>query len=141
MGRTKTYDSKKINIAFGSHVVTGYAEGTFLNIERSGDGVTKKTGADGEIVRSLDPDTSAKLTVTVTQLSPTVGWAQQQYDKDNDTGDGTFPVLVKDMKGGLIFAAEDGWVVNPPNREFGREAGEYEIEIDTGPATWEGEAI
>ena len=54
-------------------------------------------------------------------------------------GDGTFPVLVKDMKGGLIYSAKDGWVVKPPDREFGKESTDREIEIDCGDAEWKGE--
>jgi hypothetical protein len=135
----KTYDPKKVLIALGTHSVTGYSDGTFLSIESSGDGISKKTGCDGEVVRSLDPDHSAKITVTLLQTSPTVAWAQQQFDKDRETGDSTFPVLVKDLKGGLIFSANDGWVVKPPPREFGKESTDREIEIDCGEATWEGE--
>ena len=71
--------------------------------------------------------------------SPTVAWAQQQYDRDRETGDGTFPAQVKDLKGGLIFSAQDAWIVKPPNREFGKEAPTREIEIDCGDSTWEGE--
>ncbi|MDR1687273.1 MAG: DUF3277 family protein [Clostridiales bacterium] len=137
----KTYDPKQILISLGSHVVTGYSDSSFVSIEASGDGVTKKTGCDGEVIRSIDPDSTAKITLTVLQQSPTVGYVQQQYDKDRATGDGMFPVLVKDLKGGLVFSAENAWVVKPPNREFDREAPDREIEIDTGEATWEGENI
>jgi hypothetical protein len=137
----KTYDPKKVLLSIGSHAVSGYSDGTFVSIEASGDGITKKTGCDGEIVRSLDPDASAKVTITVLQTSPTVPWAQAQYDKDKANGEGTFPILVKDLKGGLIFAADAAWVIKPPNREFAKEATDRTIEIDTGEATWEGEAV
>ena len=135
----KTYDPKKVIISLGTHSVTGYSDGTFVSIEASGDGTSKKTGCDGEVVRSLDPDSSAKLSITLLQSSPTVAYCQQQYDKDKSTGEGFFPVLVKDLKGGLVFSAKEGWVVKPPNREFGKEASDREIEIDTGEAKWEGE--
>ena len=135
----KTYDPKKVLIALGSHSVTGFSDGTFLSIEANGDGISKKVGCDGEIVRSIDPDSSAKLTITVLQSSPTVAYCQSRYDLDKQTGDGTFPVLVKDLKGGLIFSASDGWVTTPPTREFAKESSDREIIIDCGEATWEGE--
>jgi hypothetical protein len=135
----KTYNSKMILVSFGSHMVTGYADDSFVTIEANGDGITKKVGCDGEVVRSIDPDSTAKVTVTLLLTSPTIAWAQKQYDKDRQTGDGTFPVLIKDLKGGLIFSAKDGWVVKPPNREFGREAPDREIEIDCGEVTYDGE--
>lgn len=135
----KTFDPKKVLISLGNHVVTGYSDGTFINIEAGGDGITKKVGCDGEVVRSIDPDSTAKLTLTLLMPSPTIAWCQKQYDKDKATGEGTFPVLVKDLKGGLVFSAQHAWVVKPPAREYGKEASDREIEIETGDATWEGE--
>ena len=135
----KTYDPKKVLISLGSHAVSGYSDGTFVSIEANGDGISKKVGCDGEVVRSIDPDGSAKISLTLLQTSPTIAFCQQQYDKDRATGNGTFGVLVKDMKGGLIFSAKEGWVVKPPNREFAKESTDREIEIDCGEATWEGE--
>jgi len=136
----KTYDPKKVLISLGSHGVSGYSDGTFVSIEASGDGISKKVGCDGEIVRSIDPNESAKITLTVLQTSPTVAFCQSAFDRDRATGEGTFPVLVKDLKGGLIFSAKDAWVVKPPNREFGKESTDRSIEIDCGEAKWEGEA-
>ena len=131
-----TYDPKKVLISLGSHSVTGYSDGTFVGIEPNGDGIASKTGCDGEKVRSIDPDKSATVTLTLLQTSPTVAWCQKQYDKDRNTGDGTFPILVKDMKGGLIFSAADSWIVNAPSREFGKESSDREITIETGEASW-----
>ena len=136
MSAVKTYDPKKVLISLGSHSVTGYADGTFLGIEPNGGGVVKKVGADGEIVRSIDPDKSATVTITLLQPSPTVAYCQKKYDMDRETGDGTFPVLVKDLKGGLIFSAQEAWVVNNPGDEYGKEDSDREIQIATGEATW-----
>jgi hypothetical protein len=135
----KTYDCKQVRIVLGPHMVEGLSDGTFVSIEANGDGITKKVGCDGEVVRSIDPDSTAKITMTVLYGSDTVGFCQEQYDKDHKTGDGTFMVQITDPKGGLIFSAQDGWVTKPPTREFGKEASDREIEIDTGEATWEGE--
>ena len=128
----KTYNCKEVLISFGSHAVSGYADDSYVSIEPNGGGITKKVGCDGEVIRSIDPDSTAKVKVTIHVQSPTVAWAQKQYDKDRDTGDGTFPVLIKDLKGGLVFSAQEAWVVKPPNREFGKEAPNREIEIDCG---------
>ncbi len=135
----KTYDPKKVLISFGSHSVSGYSDGTFVSIEASGDGISKKVGCDGEIVRSIDPNSSAKISLTVLQTSPTVAFCQQNYDRDRETGEGLLPLVVKDLKGGLIFSTESAWVIKPPTREYGKESADRTIEIDCGTATWEGE--
>ena len=135
----KTYDSKKVLISLGPHAVTGYSDGTFISIAANGDGISKKVGCDGEIVRSIDPDGSATITLTLLQTSPTVAFCQNRYDLDRTTGEGTFPVLVKDLKGGLIFTASDAWVTTPPARDFAKESTDRQITIDCGEANWEGE--
>ena len=135
----RTYDSKKVMIMFGTHVVTGYADGSFCTIEAHGDGFQKKVGADGEVVRSSDPDKTATVSITLLVNSPSIGHFQQQYNRDRETGDGMQPLLIKDLKGGLLFSAQQAWVVNSPSRDFDIEGPDREIELDTGDATWEGE--
>jgi hypothetical protein len=135
----RTYDCKKVLISLGSHTVTGYSDGSFVTIEAGGDGITKKVGCDGEVARSIDPDWTAKVTINLLLPSPTVAWAQARYVQDRDSGEGMFPILIKDLKGGLVFSAEDAWIVKPPTREFGKDMPDREIEIDCGEATWEGE--
>jgi hypothetical protein len=122
-------------ISLGSHSVTGYSDGTFINIAPHGDGVAKKVGADGEIVRSIDPDRSSTVTLTLLQTSPTVAFCQEMYDRDRDTGEGLFAVMVKDLKGREIFHAREAWVVNSPEREFAKADTDREIEIATGEST------
>lgn len=135
----RTYDCRKIIITLGDHIVTGYSDGTFVSIEPHGDGFTKKVGCDGEIGRSRDPDETAKVTLKLMLTSPTVAWCQKQYEKDRDTGEGFFPILIKDLKGGLKFSSSTAWVVNPPKRDFDKEMPDREIAIDCGDATFEGE--
>ena len=136
----KTYDPKKVLVSLGSHAASGFTDGTFVTIEPNGDGVTKKVGCDGEIVRSLDPDNSYKVKITMLMRSPTVAYCQAMYDRDKVSGDGLFPVLIKDLTGGLVFSADQAWVVNSPSREFAKEASDREIEIDCGAATVGGES-
>lgn len=134
----QTYDPKKILMSLGTHQVTGYADGTFINYEPGGDGVTKVVGCDGEVARSLNPDATGKLTPTLLAYSPTVAWAQKQYELDKQTGDGMFPVLVKDLKGNTVISSANGWIVKSPAREYGRETPTREIEIDLGEVTIDG---
>jgi len=136
--RVKTYDARLVQIALGPHIVSGKVDGTFLNIEAHGDGVGKEVGADGETVRSIDPDETATLTITVQYGSETMAFLQHQYNLDRVShGEGMFPVLVKDMKSNDIFSAEDAWVDNMISLEYGKEASNREVTIETGPAKWD----
>ena len=135
MGVIHTYNPKEVTISLGNHIVTGYAEDSFITIEPHGDGVTMKSGCDGEIARSLNPDTTFSIKLTTLWQSATTSFLQERYDYDLATGDGMFPVLVKDMKGTLVFSAAQAWVVKPAAREYARESGNREWEIQTGEAT------
>ena len=134
-GNVKTYNPKEINIAFGSHIVTGYAEDSFVSIEPSGDGTTKKVGADGEVTRSISPDRTFSVKVTVDQMSESNSYFQEMYNRDQQTGDAIEPLMVQDMKGGMLFSADEAWVPKPSTRGLGKAAGTREWEIHTGPAT------
>ena len=130
-----TYNPKKIEIALGTHRVTGIAEDSFVGIEPSGDGVTKKVGCDGEVVRSVSPDDTYSIKIVLMQGSPTNAWLEAQLKKDRDNGKGTFPVTIKDIIGTMVFNAKQAWVVKSAARSFGKEAGNREWEIHTGSAT------
>lgn len=127
-----TYNPKEITIALGHHIVTGYAEDSFVSIDPSGDGVTRVVGCDGEVTRSISPDDTAVVKIVVQQMSPTNSFLQQQLDRDIKTGDGLFPILIKDLQGKMVFSSDAAWPVRRASRAYGRTAGNREWEIHTG---------
>lgn len=130
-----TYDPKQVAITLGDHIVSGYAEDSYITIEPSGDGITKKVGCDGEIVRSLSPDNTFNVKLNVLYQSASNAWLQERYDLDMSTGEGMFPILIKDLKGTMIFSADACWAIKPAARGFGKESGDREWELTTGTAT------
>ena len=135
--KIKTYNPKEVTVACGSHIVTGYADDTFISIEANGDGITKKVGCDGEIVRAVSPDNTFKITLTLLQTSDSNAWFSQMCDRDRDTGDGMFPILSKDLKGGLVFSTEAAWCTKKASITRGKESSNREWEIDTGDAVFD----
>lgn len=134
MGKVSTYSPKQVTVALGNHIVSGYAEDSFVSIEPSGDGITKKVGCDGEIVRSISPDDTFTVKLTVLQTSDTNSYLQNCLARDMKNGEGMFPILIKDLKGGLVFSAEAAWATKSASRGFGKEASNREWEIHTGNA-------
>lgn len=133
--KVATYDPRQVIVTFGSHTASGYSEDGFISIEKQGDGVKSKVGCDGEMVRALDPNESYKIAAKFLQSSATNKFLLEQYQLDNETGEGTFPVTIKDLRGSLLFSADIAWAVKPTKYEYGKEAGEREWEIETGPGT------
>ena len=130
----KTYNPKEVGVACGTHIVSGYADDSFINIEPNGDGITKKVGCDGEIARSISPDNTYKVKITLLQNSDSNSFFSNIADYDRATGNGLFPVLIKDLRGGLLFATEAAWVIKKSPATRGKETNNREWEIDTASA-------
>ena len=131
-GVIKTYNPKQVLISFGNHMVSGYAEDSFVTVDPNGDGVTKKVGCDGEIVRSISPDDTYVIKLSVLHTSATNSFLQNKFNQDIKTGDGMFPVLIKDLKGGMLFSTDAAWPSKPASRGFGKEASNRDWELHTG---------
>lgn len=130
----KTYNPKEVVVACGTHIVSGYADDSFISIEQNGDGITKKVGCDGEIARSISPDNTYKVKITLLQNSDSNSFFSNIADYDRATGNGLFPVLIKDLRGGLLFATEAAWVIKKSPATRGKETNNREWEIDTASA-------
>lgn len=132
MGKVKTYNPKEVSVALGNHIVSGFAEDSFVTIDPNGDGVTKKVGCDGEVVRSISPDDTYIVKISVFQTSDTNSFLQNRLNMDRQNGNGAFPILVKDLKGGLVFSCDAAWPKGPASRGYGKEVGTREWELHTG---------
>ena len=135
-GKVKTYNPKEVTIACGSHIVSGIADDSFVSIEANGDGITKKIGCDGEIARAVSPDNTYKVKISLLQTSDSNTFFSNMFDVDRETGEGLFPVLIKDLKGGLVFSTEAAWVIKRSSVTRGKDTNNREWEIDTGDATF-----
>ena len=133
-GRTTTSEAKKVVMVCGSHTITGYADDSFLVIEPKGEGILAKSGCDGEVARAIDPDSRSSIKITLLQNSQSNAWLQAMHNKDRKTGEGLFPVLIKDLRGGLVLSADSAWVLKAPSRTFGKDTNNREWTIETGPS-------
>jgi hypothetical protein len=135
MGKITTYNPKKVTVSLGNHIVSGYADDSFITIDPNGDGVTKKVGCDGEIVRSISPDDTYVVKLSVLQTSKTNAWLQKKFAADVKNGSGMFSILIKDLSGSTVFKAAQAWPAKPASRGFGKESNNREWELHTGSGT------
>lgn len=134
----KTYNAKEVTISCGSHMVTGLADDSFVSIESGGDGITYKYGCDGEIARAVSPNNTYVIKIALLQTSDSNSFFQRQHNIDMSVGgDGMFPIMIKDLRGGLLCQADQAWVTKPAGRGRGKETTNNEWEIQTGEATLE----
>lgn len=132
MAEVYTYSSEKVIIALGSHVVSGYADDSFVGVEPAGDGTTMKVGCDGSVNRSISPNKSFTIKIALQQNSPTNEFLENQYEKDQKNADGSFPVIIKDLMGNEQFSTDVAWVTKPAAWGRGKEATNREWELACG---------
>lgn len=129
-----TYNCSKVKIALGSHVVTGYAEDSFVVVDPINNGVTSKAGCDGEIVRSVDPNERFTIKLALLASSQTHKFLLNKYQKDKKDGSGMFPILINDLTGREKFSAQKAWVTKIPSKTNGKESQNKEWTLETGQA-------
>ncbi len=129
MAGVKTYDPKKVKVIFGSEIISGVDEGTFINVETQGDGITAIVGCDQEIVRSIDPTSILKqITVTLLQSSSSNDALSLIYDMDNQNGAGILPLAIKDLTGTSFLMSDQAWITKKPNFQRGKTASDGKCE-------------
>lgn len=134
MPKVKTYSSKQVIVTFGAHTVTGYAEDSFVTIEQSGEGTTKVVGCDGEVARSLSPDKTHQVKISLLQTSDSNKYFNKIRRLDVETGEGVMPLMITDLRGGMLFQAPEAWILKDPSRAYGKATQNREWTFDTGSA-------
>lgn len=129
MANMTTYNPRKVTCAFGNHIVTGFADDSFITIEPAGDGTSYVIGADGEVARSIDPSRVYTIKISLLQNSRSNEYLQKIYEKDVKDGDGTFSVNINDLLGKQKFTSGIAWVTKPASWSRGKQQGNREWEI------------
>lgn len=116
----QTYNPADVRVIIAGIVVTGYADGTSIVIERSEPNLyNEHVGAQGEVSRTATTNRTALLKFTLKQTSP---FNTQMQLIVNTLNSAKFPVSVQNKsdlkyKGG----SSEAWVKTLPNKELGQD--------------------
>ena len=132
MSKVTTYNPRKVTVSLGTHIASGLADDSFISVESAGDGTSYVVGADGEVARSIDPSKVYTVKLSLLQGSVTNAYLQNMYDKDKESGDGTFSVNINDIIGEEKFVGSVAWVTKPAAWARGKTQGNREWEIVVG---------
>jgi len=116
----QTYSPGDVAVSIGGNLIAGFADGTFVAIEREVDAMTKVVGADGEVSRTQSANYSGMLTLTLKQTSDSNRVLGAYLLDDEADGSGVFDVLVTDNLDNKTFSSE-GWIQKGPNEEYSSE--------------------
>lgn len=132
MSDVLTYDPKKNIIIYGGRQLTGFAEDDMITIKPLGDGMQIYSGADGEVGRSVDPNRTFEVKVSLATSSKSNDYLSGCYNKDRRTGSYMLPLTIKDLSGSTLFFAKQAWVQNFPESKRGRKIGNQDWTFNTG---------
>jgi hypothetical protein len=116
-----TYDPQKVIITFGGTPLSGYAEGTFVEVAQASKLYTRKVGADGKVVRSKSANNCHDVTLTLLQSSLSNNYLSTQNQIDRATGHNTLPLTITDLNGATLLFWPQAWVEEPDSWGYGAE--------------------
>jgi len=117
----RTYDASQVVIVVNGNAIGGYADGTFIEVERELESYTKVVGADGTTSRAKTNNLSGSITLTLAQTSPSNDILSALHDLDQADNTAIFPVIVKDMTGQSQMFSGTGWVEGLPKTDYGKD--------------------
>jgi hypothetical protein len=117
----RTYDPASVIITIGGVPMSGFTDGTFLEITRDEAMWSKIVGADGYVTRGKTNNFSGNLTLTLKQSSPSNDVLSGFAAVDELTNSGIVPVLIKDLSGTSTYFSGQGWIQQYPNSTFAKE--------------------
>lgn len=127
----KEYNPGDVVITYGGRVISGFADGTFVNVSRNENAWSLQVGTDGEGTRSKSNNRSGQFSFSLMQSSDSNEYLSGLALVDEQSGDNALPLQVKDNSGTSIYNAETAWIVKVPDSEFSREAGPREWVLET----------
>lgn len=119
-----TYSPQDVTVVLSqgavSHVVSGFAEGTFVTVARNSETFEMYTGADNTNTRIYKPNTSCMVTISLAQTSNSNDILSALYLQDVATRNSTglFALTVKDTSGRSLFSASQAYIATVPDAEF-----------------------
>lgn len=125
------YDPKAVSLIVGGHIITGFSDDDFIEVERSEDAYSKKTGVDGITTRARNNDRTGKLTIRLMQSSSSNDDLSNLALLDEKDNSGAVPVLAKDTLGRTVFSSEAGWVMKFPKTGYKKDVASWEWIIET----------
>lgn len=130
MADFNNYSPDKVIVNFAGLIINGYANDTFIEVERDEDGFMKYTGALGDVARSRNLNKGGKVTITLMQVSAINDRLYELAALDEFDGTAYGELQIKDTSGNMRCHAEIAWIQKWPKVERGKESGTIQWVFD-----------
>lgn len=112
-----TYAPKDIILIVGGKIITGFTD-DMISVSYEVNQVEDEAGADGEVVRRILHDTRGTLTATLQQTSKSNLILSGLANLDRLSGDGVFPVILKNNRGNDLVTGGNAWIQKQSDMNF-----------------------
>lgn len=136
---TKDYDPNNVVISLGpplgegdTTTMEGFADGTFVTVNRNNPTWSVASGASGETARARSNDQTGTVELTLMQSSASNNILSGFLAADEATNSGKFSFRLEDAASGTTISAGEMWVQQAPTVEFGKELGDRVWTLETG---------
>lgn len=114
----ETYDPAQVNLVIGGQLITGFMDGTFIQVSREEDSWLPQVGADGEVARARNANKMGRIVVTLMQTSPSNDVLSAMHNTDVLTGVPPGAALITDNLGATVLGGDNAFLLKPADVEF-----------------------
>ena len=116
------YDPNQILLIVGGAPISGYVDGTFIEVAFDEQQYNKVTGADGMTQRTKTNNYAGTITCTLRNTSAGNDALSALWNVDRVSGAGAVTAIVKDLSGRTLWAAQHAWIQQMPSQGFSKDA-------------------
>lgn len=110
-----TYSPGDVVLSFGGYKVVGWDQ---ISTNRTSNVFLQQKGIRGKHTRVPSQDTSALITVSLIQTSPSNDVFSEVLSQDELNGTGRLEVILKDQSGRSIFQSNEAYIVGFPETKY-----------------------
>lgn len=122
------YDPRNVAVIVNGREIVGFAEGTFIEAERSTERYSPDVGAKGEVTFVRSADDTGTVTITLKHNSPSNAFLHELWRQQDDPTAEPITILVQDRNfdGDVSVSGSECKIVNLPPFSRGDEVEDAE---------------
>lgn len=117
----KVFDPNQISVVAGVSPIQGFAEDSMLSIEGEDAKYIITSDIHGNTTRFRQNKNIAKVTLTLTQSSPSNDVLSSFLEADSQNNAGVFNFMIKDNSGTSLFTSVSAYIEKQAVVEFGND--------------------
>ena len=122
MAGLATYSPEDVTVIVAGLVhITGFASGTFVNVEKVLPVFRQRQSADGVVSRTHTRSDLYNVTLTLASTSDSNQVLTYMCKLDDMTRRGKFPLIIKDHSGSSLFFASQCWIESIPSLSYSED--------------------